>query len=203
MGRTNSIYSQVDFDVMLTKVTFSGRKRNLFKAAGPELTAGSDIAFSVDVVVLNSFSGNSFVGDRMIFKDRSDGSFILLETNDVYFAVFSLDLLGNIFYVFLHTGVDPIVQFAEPSALNKSLYSSFSFVLVIDHEIDSSCVFDVVDVLDDWINFVEFYVQLFRIIHKLRSQQNQLDSSSIVGGLCHQLLGHMGNVPGLYKDHHK
>jgi len=96
-----------------------------------------------------------------------------------------------------------IFKIIEFSLEYECLPAPFSISLVVHNEINSPGCFDGIDMLDDWINLIEFDIQSIKIIYKLSLQQYHLNSSILLTPLSQHSLWNMTDILGLNKHHHQ
>jgi len=145
---------------------------------------GNDKAFSVNKVILYTFSRNSFIFDWVFIENILYLLSFIFKANYIHFPILSLNVYCNSFN-FLHIGINSIIQPSQSFLLYESLNSSFSFILMIDHEVDSSSLLDIVDVLYHWIDFIELNVEIVFIVNKIYLEENQLYPTIHLVCLCH------------------
>ena len=163
---------------------------------------GNDKALSVDVEELDSLMRYPFVADRMFAEYFLDLFLLVVETDHIHFLVLALDLNRDVLHL-IHAGVDSIIKSPQPSLLNQSLHSPFSFSLMIHHKINSARILHIVDVLDNWVNLIEFDVEQTFLINEIYTYEDQFYPSAWLIRLSHENLGHEVDILGLNEDSHQ
>lgn len=124
---------------------------------GDMAQVGPNCAEAVDENELYAFVGNALVlngegGEQGIYL-----SFLLRQTNDIHFFVSPLYVSGDI------VKIDTIIvrfifKIFEFSPLDERLSGALAVGLVVDDEVYPACGLDCIDVFDDRVDFIEFYV---------------------------------------------
>ena len=128
----------------------------------------NDKALSINVEEFHTLMRNPFVTDRMFVEYLLDLFLFVVETNHIYLLILSLDLKSNILHL-VHAGVNSIIKSPQPSLLNQSLNSPFSLSLMIHHKINSTRILNIIDMLDNRVNFIEFDVEQTFLINKINT----------------------------------
>lgn len=168
------------------------------KSAG----VGDNKAFPVDKVKLDSFSWNSFVANRVFFKDIINLLLLVLETNHIHLTILTLYLYSDFLHL-IHCLVNTVIKPLQLLLLNQSLNHSLPLALVVHHKVNSTRTLNIIYMLNHRINLVKLYVQKDLFVHKVYTQQDELNSTTRLTRLCHKGLGHMINILSLSKDNHQ
>lgn len=72
------------------------------------MAAGSDIAFSGDMMEFDTLARDTFIADWIFIEDATNAGLVILEADDIDFSVFSFDLFSDLLDL-LHGGIDSII----------------------------------------------------------------------------------------------
>ena len=141
-----------------------------------DFAGGTDGADLVDQEVLDGLIAVVLVADGVGLKDAGNIVLLIRKANDIYFFVLSFQLIGDPVHI-LHGVIVFIFDF-----LQIKLHHNIGALLVpinlpVHNIVPSACELDPVDVVDDWVDLVELYVEVGVVIDKLGLDVDYFDSA--------------------------
>ncbi len=143
-----------------------------------DFAGGTDGADLVDQEVLNGLIAVVLISDGVGFEDTRNIIVLIRKANDIDFFILSFQLIGDAVNI-LHGVVVFVFYFLQIELHDKIGAFLVPIHLPVHNVVPSACELDPVDVVDDWVDLVELYVEVALVVDKLRLDVDDFDSAEL------------------------